>query len=158
MSYLHNNMIENNFIYINTKVDAVLHDAPFSFEQNTFRANSSSSFTITKTFSSEINMNYFGAGLFGIRRFDPVFGLNIGFQKKLGEKWGTLRFAVNDVFDSFEFTGRTEVPEQNLNTRNTFDFSNRTFLLTYSRSFGNDKLKSSRQRGTGSDDERRRVN
>ena len=103
-------------------------------------------------------MNYFGAGLFGIRRFDPVFGLNIGFQKKFGDKWGTLRFAINDVFDSFEFTGRTEVPEQNLNTRNTFDFSNRTFLLTYSRSFGNDKLKSSRQRGTGSDDERRRVN
>ncbi len=150
--------MQNNLIYINTKVDALLQDSSFSFEQNTFSANSSSSFTITKTFSSEINMNYFGAGLFGIRRFDPVFGMNIGFQKKLGEKWGSLRFAINDVFDSFEFTGRTRVPEQNLNTRNTFDFSNRTFLLTYSRSFGNDKLKSSRQRGTGSEDERRRVN
>ncbi|MEM8846049.1 MAG: outer membrane beta-barrel family protein [Bacteroidota bacterium] len=150
--------MQNNFIYINTQVDAVLQDAPFSFKQNTFRANSSSSFTITKTFSSELNMNYFGAGLFGIRRFDPVFGMNIGFQKKLGEKWGTLRFAINDVFDSFEFTGRTQIPEQNLNTENTFDFSNRTLLLTYSRSFGNDKLKSSRQRQTGSDDERRRVN
>ncbi|PWL39214.1 hypothetical protein DKG77_10145 [Flagellimonas aquimarina] len=150
--------MQNNFIYVNTQVSALLQDVPFSFEQNTFRANTSNSFTITKTFSSEINMNYFGASLFGIRKFDPVFGMNIGFQKKLGDKWGTLRFAVNDVWDSFEFTGRTQIPEQNLNTKNTFDFSNRTFLLTYSRSFGNDKLRSARQRGTGSEDERRRVN
>lgn len=149
--------MQNNFIYVNTGVSALLQEEPFEFSQNTFRANSSSSFTITKTFSSEVNINYFGASLFGIRRFDPVFGMNIGFQKKFGEKWGTLRVALNDVFDSFEFTGRTQVPEQNLDTRNTFDFVNRTFLVTYSRSFGNDKLKSSRQRSTGSDDERRRV-
>ncbi|MEO9511368.1 MAG: outer membrane beta-barrel family protein [Flavobacteriaceae bacterium] len=149
--------MQNNFIYVNTQVSALLQDAPFDFQQNTFRVNSSNSFTVTKSLSAEIGINYFGASLFGIRRFDPVFGMNIGFQKKFGDKWGTLRLALNDAFDSFEFTGRTRVPEQNLDTRNTFDFVNRTLLVTYSRSFGNDKLKSSRQRGTGSEDERRRV-
>ncbi|WP_411031021.1 TonB-dependent receptor domain-containing protein [Spongiimicrobium sp. 3-5] len=150
--------MQNNFIYQNTQVDAVLRGDSFSFEQNSFNANSSQTFTIAEDFTAEINLNYFGPGLFGIRSFDGVFGMNIGFQKKFGDKWGTLRFSVNDVLESFEFTGRTTIPEQNLNTVNTFDFSNRTFTLTYSRNFGNSKLKSARQRGTGSDEERRRVN
>ena len=55
-------------------------------------------------------------------------------------------------------TGGTDLPDQNIKTHNKFDFSNRTYILTYSNSFGNSKLKSSRERQTGSEEERNRVN
>ena len=56
-----------------------------------------------------------------------------------------------------KWTVTTTIPEQNLNTINTFDLFNRTFLLTYSKSFGNRKLKSARESGTGAEAEKNRV-
>ena len=79
-------------------------------------------------------------------------------QQKFSDKWGTVKFSINDALDSMKFTGGTDLPEQNIKTENLFDFSNRTFTLTYSRNFGNQKLKSKRDRETGSEEERRRVN
>ena len=87
-----------------------------------------------------------------------IYHLNVGFEKKFGDKWGNLKFSINDIFDSFEFNGGTDLPEQNIKTRNLFDLSNRTFLISYSRNFGNKKLKSSRNRKTGAEEERKRVN
>ena len=84
--------------------------------------------------------------------------MNIGVQKKLKDEWGSLRFNVNDVFDSRLFQIKSEVEGQNLISDNKLDFSNRTFILTYTRTFGNKKLKSSRNRQTGAEEERRRVN
>ena len=82
----------------------------------------------------------------------------IGLQKKISDKWGTVKLALNDALDSIEFNGGTQLPEQNIFTSNTFDFSNRTIIFTYTRNFGNRDLRSSRNRETGSEDERRRVN
>jgi hypothetical protein len=87
-----------------------------------------------------------------------MFGMNIGIQKKLKDEWGSLRFNINDAFESFKFQSTTYIPEQNLNTSADIDFSNRTYVLTYSRNFGNTKVKSSRERETGAEEERRRVN
>ena len=52
----------------------------------------------------------------------------------------------------------TDVPDQNLQVFGDFKLTQRTFKLTYSRSFGNRKLKSSRKRDKDFDEERRRVN
>ena len=62
------------------------------------------------------------------------------------------------IFNQLKYTGGTNLPEQNIKTRNLFRFSNRTFTLTYNRKFGNTKLKSTRNRETGSEEERQRVN
>ena len=118
------------------------------------------SFTMAKNLTSEINLNYNSPSIIsftGTGVLEEYYGLNIGIQKKFGEKGGTLAFKVNDLLDSMKWTVTTNIPEQNLNTVNTFDFFNRTFLLTYSNSFGNRKLKSARERGTGAEEEKRRV-
>jgi hypothetical protein len=84
--------------------------------------------------------------------------VNFGIQKKLGERAGSLSLVVRDIFDSFNWKIRTEVEGRDFVTNNVFDFSQRTFSITYSRSFGNTALKASRERQTGSDAEKRRVN
>lgn len=153
--------MQNNFIYLNTKVTNTIVGSQIALEQNTFNINSTQSFTMAKNLTSEINVNYSSPSIIsfiGTAVLEEYYSINLGFQKKFGAKWGTLGFKVNDLFDSMIWTVVTDIPEQNLNTVNSFDFSNRTFILTYSNSFGNSKLKSARERGTGAEEEKSRVN
>ena len=149
---------QNNLIYIQQKIKTTYNDEPIELTLGNLSINSSHSFKFSESFSGEVSAFYSGPSLFGTAIYNEVYRVNLGLQKKFSDKWGTLRFAINDVFDSFKFVGGTDLPEQNIKTRNLFDFFNRTFVLTYTRNFGNNKLKSARDRETGSEEERRRVN
>lgn len=149
---------QNNLTYVNQQVRSFYLGEPVEQELGIFSANSTHSFKISEKMSAELSGFYNGPGFFGNARYDEVYAINFGVQKKFSEKWGTLKFAINDILDSLEFNGGTDLPEQNILTRNTFDFSNRTFLITYTRNFGNKELRSARNRDTGSEEERRRIN
>ena len=153
--------MQNNLTYLNTKIENTFDDELLNFKQNTFNFNSTQSFTMAKNLSSEINVNYNSptiTSFLGTGVLEEIFSINIGIQKKLDDKWGTLAFKVNDLLDSIKWRVVRDIPEQNLNTTNTFDMFNRTFLLSYSNTFGNSKLKSARERGTGAEEEKKRVN
>lgn len=149
---------QNNVTYVRQKVRSFYKEDIVELELGIFSANSSHSFKITDSFTAELSGFYNGPGFFGNATYDAFYGVNSGLQYKFGEKWGTLKFSVNDLLDSLEFNGGTDLPEQNIKTQNTFDFSNRTFKITYTRNFGNKELKSARNRETGAEEERRRVN
>ena len=149
---------QNNLTYVNQEVRSFYLGEPIEQELGIFSANSTHSFKISDSVSAELSGFYNGPGFFGNARYDEFYGINFGMQKKFSEKWGTLKFAINDILDSVEFTGGTDLPEQNILTRNFFDFGNRTFVLTYTRNFGNKELKGARQRETGSEEERGRIN
>ena len=149
---------QNSFTYLETRLENNSEGFELKTEQSTFRANSSHTFNIAENFSSEINMNYRGPGQFGYSKTEAIFAMNIGFQKKFSDKWGTLKFSVNDLLDSRAFKSTTFIPELNLNTRNNLRFSNRTYILTYTRNFGDKKIKSTRDRKTGAEDEINRTN
>ncbi|MCB0598411.1 MAG: outer membrane beta-barrel protein [Lewinellaceae bacterium] len=116
------------------------------------------SFTLPKDFSAELVGFYQTKTLFGASIFLPFYGVNVGIQKKLGANGGTLRFGVDDVLNSVMWRIQNNLPEHNLVSYIEADFSQRTFKLSYSRNFGNNSLKGARQRATGSEEERRRVN
>ncbi len=149
---------QNNLTYVKQKVRSFYLGEPVEQELGIFSANSTHSFKISDSFTAELSGFYNGPGFFGNARYDEFYGINIGLQNKFSDKWGTLKFSINDILDSVEFNGGTDLPEQNILTRNTFDFSNRTFTLTYTRNFGNKELRSARNRETGAEEERRRVN
>lgn len=153
--------MQNNVTYLNTKISNTFDESIIDFQQNTFNINTTQSFTMAKNLSSEINITYNSPTLLsfvGTGVLQEIYSINFAIQKKFGEKGGTLSFRVNDLLDSRKWTVVTTIPEQNLNTTNTFDLFNRTFGLSYSNSFGNSKLKSARTRGTGAEEEKRRVN
>ncbi len=149
---------QNTLIFINNKINDTADDVTRKLEQNTFNFASTHSLTFNETLSSEINFNYNGPSIYGTLETKSNFYMNFGIQKKFGEKWGTLRFNINDIFDSQKFAATAALPEQNLKLSSDIDWSNRTFVLTYTRSFGNSKIKSSRARGTGAEEERNRAN
>jgi len=129
-----------------------------TLDQTTWNGNGNFNFTLPADFSAEINGFYFSKQLFGTAFAKPVWGVNFGVQKQLKNDNGTLRFGVDDIFESIEWNAETNIPEQNFINRGGFDFSVRTFKISYSRNFGNKKLKSSRRRTTGAEEERNRVN
>lgn len=149
---------QNNLSYINQKVRSFYDGEAIEQQLGIFSANSTMQFKISEKTSAELSGFYNGPGFFGNARYDEVYGINTGIQHKFSEKWGTLKFSITDILDSVEFNGGTKLPEQNIVTSNTFDFLNRTYTLTYTRNFGNSKLRASRNRQTGSEEERRRVN
>ena len=150
--------MQNNFTFLETKVEDIGEGFIFSSQQSTFTATTSHTFNLTKNLTSELGANYFGPQQFGYGKTKGLFFMNIGFQYKFSDKWGTLKFNLSDIWDSRVFKATSFVPEQNLNTDGSYDFSNRTFSLTYTRNFGDNKVKSSRNRKTGAEDEINRVN
>ncbi|MBT8271485.1 MAG: outer membrane beta-barrel family protein, partial [Bacteroidia bacterium] len=149
---------QNNLTYVHQTVSSLYDDVVIEQDLGIFSANSIHSFKISENLSAELSGFYNGAGFFGNARYDAIYAMNFGIEQKLGDRWGTLKFAINDFLDSLEFRGGTNLPDQNFSTRNLFDFSNRSFILTYTRNFGNKELRSARNRETGSEEERRRIN
>ena len=115
-------------------------------------------FTLPKAFSAEIVGVYQTKALSGAAVTLPYGVLNVGIQKKFKDNQGTLRFGIDDVLNSAKLRFETNLPEYNVVSRGVLDFSQRTFKLSYSRNFGNKQLKGNRQRPTGAEEERRRVN
>ncbi|WP_242119943.1 outer membrane beta-barrel family protein [Aestuariivivens sediminicola] len=150
--------MQNNFNFIHQKVRGYYTDEPIEAQLDNYSFNTINSFKISDSFSGELSAFYRSALLSGTVKYDPVLMVNMGIQKKISDTMGTLRISVNNLFNWIILKGGTSIPEENVFTKNSFDYSVRTFLLTYTRNFGNKKLKSYRQRETGAEEERQRVN
>ena len=149
--------MQNNILYIWSETSSYYEEQPIQISQSSLNFNSNHSFKLGKNLVSELSGFYNSSSVSGRSIVRPIYGINFGIQKKFSDG-SSLRFNVRDLFNSIKFVGGTDIPELGFLTRGSFDFSNRTFSLSYSTSFGNSKLKSSRDRVTGSEEERRRVN
>ncbi|WP_298238464.1 outer membrane beta-barrel family protein [uncultured Algibacter sp.] len=149
--------MQNSFIYINQKTKATFTNVPSKLSQGYLRMNTNSSFKISDTFSGEITTLYIGPSISGTAKSKEIYRVNLGVQKKIGDN-GSLKFALNDVFNTYEIRRSTDLPEENIKFESNFKFLYRSYMLSYTHNFGNSKLKSARKRETGSEEERRRVN
>ncbi|MEM9849521.1 MAG: outer membrane beta-barrel protein, partial [Bacteroidota bacterium] len=149
--------MRTNAIYYLQENNAYLDNQLTQIQQNYFQFNVNQSLQLPLDFSAELSGFYIGSRLLGALRFGEMYGLNLGIQKKLGDKGGVLRFNVRDLLNSILLTGNSDIPSQNFAFNSNFDFSQRTFSLSYATNFGNDKLKAARKRQTGAMEEQRRA-
>lgn len=108
-----------------------------------------------KDISIEVSGFYQSRSVFGISQFLPLGALNAGIQKKFGNK-GTLRFSMDDILYTNYWRINTNIPQINLDSEITYDMHLQSVRLTYSRNFGNNKLRSVHLQ-SGSEEERRRI-
>jgi Outer membrane protein beta-barrel family len=149
--------MQNNLEGTWQELNAFYLGSPIRIRQKNFNINSTQSFSLPKDFSIEILGFYQSAGLFGLYKLKGFSLINAGVQKKLGDKKSILRFALSNVFGPPKFKTSVNAPEQNLVVNGTLQFTNRVFSVTYTRNFGNDKVKGKRDRATGAEEEKERV-
>lgn len=119
----------------------------FSFNsQNTFRAGAG--------YSMELNGFYDGGSVYGISRYRSNYMVSAGVQKVILEKKATLKFMVNDIFQSRQFRERTLYGGIDMNTH--VDRDSRRAMFSFSYRFGNQIL-IKRERKTGSEEIQNRV-
>ena len=123
------------------------------------RITSTQTFRLPNRFTLEIAGFYQSRSLNGISIRRPFGVLNVGVQKQLAANRGTLRLTGEDLLWSNIMVYENNNPDAGFSLRsNGPGAHNRLVRLTYSRSFGNQKVSVNSKRATGSDDERRRVN
>ena len=149
--------MQNNAIASSQVLNAFYLGSPLVVKQKNFNINSIQTFILPKNFAIELSGFYQSGGLFGIYKVSSIASMDFGLQKKFEPKKGNLRFNISNVFGPPNFKAEANAPEYNLVVNGELRFSVRTFRLTYTRSFGNDKIKSKRERSTGSEQEKQRV-
>lgn len=149
--------MSNNLYFNALALDFELEGKPLEVKNLAYGFNSNHSFKLPKQFSLEVTGNFDSPTYWGIAYWRATGSLNIGIEKNFGEKWGKVRLTANDLFRSSNWFGVTDQPEIALLTEQSFQWTERVFMLSWSNTFGNKKLKAARQRQTGAAEEWRRL-
>ena len=117
--------------------------------------NANNAFTLGKGWTAELN-GWLKTPAVQVAFRSPWLGsLDAGLQKNLSSVL-KLKLTAQDVFHSNRFISITDLPGNKQRVRLAFD--TRIILLNLTYSFGNQQVKATRQRQTGSEDETRRTN
>jgi len=115
------------------------------------------SFLLPKNYTLELSGFYQSARWIGTNRQTGYGSMDLGIRKKLPGRKGALTLTASNILDSQDNIITTERSALREVARLEANFVQRSFKLTYTRGFGNDKLRASRERMTGAEDEKGRV-
>ena len=118
---------------------------------------STQTFSLPKDISLELSGYYSTKSKWGLYSFNASGSLDFGIQKKFIKKKSTLSFNIGNILNSEAYKTYIIMPEQNLIQRSKQIFGYTSFSLSFSRSFGNDKIRGKRDRSTGAEDEKGRA-
>ncbi|WP_296623049.1 TonB-dependent receptor [Marivirga sp.] len=122
----------------------------------TWNANSTLTFSLPKDFTIEASGNYFSEQFMGLWKSQPYGQVDLAIKKAFEKS--SLSFSFIDVFDTFnpiDIDG--SILNGQGNSHVNLDLNIQSVNITYTKTFGNNKLKSVNL-NSGSEDERRRVN
>jgi hypothetical protein len=148
---LHSNLTGSYTIYKTSHLE--VNDEHDIFGLN---LNLVSNFILPKDISMEITWRYQSGMHSGLLLFEPLFNLNFGIQKKFSKNRGALTLAANDILDTNIYKYKLVYPDRDVNYYGSMQFSMPSAKITYTKSFGNSKLKKVEIK-SGSEAEKRRV-
>lgn len=147
----------NNLFVNDTETNLNLQGNDIQLRGVNYGFNVSSTFKLPEGFVLELSGNYNSPQKWGVISWNATGDMHLGVQKDLGSTWGKLRFNASNLLLTNDWYGTTRQPDNNLMVDLSMKFSERVFMLTWSNTFGNDKVKASRTRQTGASEERNRL-
>ena len=137
----------------NSQFYSTFKGIPFLNRQSTAIIRINNTFT-WKKWSANLNGTYRGLAVVGFMIYDPIWFVDLGFQRPLGEN-ATIKVAATDIFHTLLIRNHGEYLNTNIGFRHKYE--SQQFLLTYSYRFGNRKAKTIQLRSFGSNTEQERL-
>ena len=137
------------FRYIDTNFGLSNNESP------SLTTDINNTITIPKGFNAQLNFHYDSPTSYGIYVFKPLYFLTFGVSKSILKQKGSLRFTINDVFDTNANRYRSDFYNLDFVAREKAE--TRSFRLAFSYRFGKKEVKAFRRRTVGADDEKSRV-
>ena len=134
------------------------YKAAIKTESKSASIQSTQTFTLPKDIAVELSGYYYSGGSWGLYKFGSMGSLDIGVQKKFIKNKSTLSFNIRNILNSQTSRYSVYIPAQNLIQKNISIYGYTNFSLSFTHSFGKDKVKEKRDRSTGAEDEKGRVN
>lgn len=137
--------------------ETVVNEEQIKRASGGFFGQTQHTFTLGKGFTSELSFYYNSTQISqeGLFKMNPMYSFNGGISKQILKKKGTIRFNVNDIFNTNRFGGTYNTTNRALVLANRWD--SRQFRASFSYRFGNSNVKEARNRKTGLEDELNRV-
>lgn len=147
--------MQNNINTYYQNYQTVYSGAPYEVKIVAYNLYISNNFILNKTMSAEVSGWYNSASQYGFYRAQPMGGFSLGLQKKVMSEKGSLKLNVQDPFWLNKFNGRATV--QDINFRVLSKWESRRIMLTFTYRFGNQNVKSARQRNSATSAEQSRA-
>lgn len=140
-------------MYTNTASD---YEGVNDFSLWSFRGNMTNSITLPHDCSFELSGWYNSRQLMGYFEINPSYCVNLGLQKKLFDKKGTIKLSLRDIFYSNHNYATANYG--NIDVTSKWRGSTRKINISFAYNFGKDKFKTRADRSTSSTDEQERSN
>ncbi len=147
--------MQNNLTVYHNRIETEYLGGQYNVSFTAYNAYSSNSFKLPNNFSAELSAWYNSAGVYGFFKSQPMGAFSVGLQKQLMNKKATLRLNVNDPFWWNQFRGSTNY--QDINFKINSRWMSRQARITFTYRFGNQNVKSARQRQSATSAEQGRV-
>ena len=135
----------------------IIDDQVIARDNWTYGVYLSNDIKLPKDYNLQVGGNYYSAFQYGLGDVPVRWNLNVGVQKTFKDVKVTLNW--NDIFNTGSFWDmRINQPQLNRVSRFYYDLEGSVIRLSMSYKFGKKDLKTARQRSTGSEEERGRVN
>jgi hypothetical protein len=121
-----------------------------------FTYNGTNTFQLSSGYSVEMTGYFQSASQWGLIHLKPLGRLDVGLKKQLKDDWGTISLVGTDLLNTYAWRGDINSPQANTEAFFSYSFGMRGFSITYTKTFGNKKLKKVNIR-SGSETERQRV-
>lgn len=136
-------------------IKAIYLDQPVSLSILNFNFNLSQKIKVSKSITAEVTGFYQSPQPMGVWTFGRISTLDIGLEKKFVSS--SLRVSYSDILAMNKWDFSAKIPSENLDTTHYVDFETTIVNITYSKTFGNNKLKSKKRGTTGSSEEQKRL-
>ena len=138
---------KNSSTYPDYEFDQVFYSMDLSIDN---------SFKISKTLKAQLSGYYSTPYKDGITRVRAMYGASAGLQKTLWKTRGSLKLNYNNFVGPNAY--RAQYLSDNLNIKWVNQWEGRRVNLSFTYKFGNNNVKSARQRNTAAGAEVNRVN
>jgi hypothetical protein len=147
--------MQNNLTANYQRIQSRINEEFYDVDLVAFQINSTQSFKLPNKYSAELSAFYSSPTNNGYFNWLSRGFVNIGVQKEF-KNGGSFKFTCNDIFETTRWKWST-LDESSIGISGRIMFDKRRFVVSYSKKFGNTKVKGARKRAVGSQEEQKRV-